>query len=75
LAVAVAGLALGMMRLNSWSREWVNREDGVETAYGRGREHGWLSRCFGQIEEASYAVARVRGVGTLRLQATIVLNP
>ncbi len=49
--------------------------DGVETEYGRGREHGWRSRCLGQIEEASYAVARVRGAGTLRLQATIVLNP
>jgi hypothetical protein len=41
---------------------------------GRGGEHGWRSRCFGQIEEADYAVARRRGEGKLRLEAKILIG-
>lgn len=48
--------------------------DGAALERGRGGEHGWRSRCFGQIEEADYAVVRRRGAGTLRLEATIVIR-
>lgn len=48
--------------------------DGAEVERGRGGEHGWRSRCFGQIEEADYAVARRRGEGTLRMVAWVRLS-
>lgn len=41
---------------------------------GRGGEHGWRSRCFGQIEEADYAVVRRRGEGKLCLEAKILIG-
>ncbi|HEU0119531.1 MAG TPA: alginate lyase family protein [Bryobacteraceae bacterium] len=47
---------------------------GTEVERGKGGAWGWRSRCLGQIEEASYAVARVRGVGILRLRASIVVE-
>lgn len=48
--------------------------EGVDVERGRGGEHGWRSRCFGQIEEADFAVVRVKGEGKLRLEASIRLE-
>jgi len=48
--------------------------DGAAVERGRGGEYGWRSRCFGQIEEADYAVVRVRGEGKLRMEASILLG-
>lgn len=45
--------------------------EGGEVERGRGGTHGWRSRCFGQLEEADYAVARVSGTGRLQLTARI----
>jgi hypothetical protein len=70
--VAVEARGDGSFLLDGGRARLVLEQPADDVVCGRGGEHGWRSRVFGQCEEAPVIVVRRRGRLPVRLGAAIV---